>query len=65
MAETVYQVTIGERVLRVQLRRSDDGCFVRVDGGEERRVEIGASHGECLHDRGCVRIVPRPIGEEM
>jgi len=45
MAETVYQVTLGDRVLRVELRRAEDGCYVRVDGGEERRVEIGASHG--------------------
>ena len=48
MAETVYQVTIGDRVLRIQLRRSEDGSFVRVDGGEERRVDVGASHG-ALH----------------
>jgi biotin carboxyl carrier protein len=48
MADTVYQVTIGDRSLRIQIRRSDDGCFVRVDGGEERSVEIGASHGS-LH----------------
>ena len=45
MAETVYQVTIGDRVLRIQLRRGEDGSFVRVDGGEERRVDVGASHG--------------------
>jgi biotin carboxyl carrier protein len=44
-AESAYQVTIGERVLGVRLRRVEDTCFVRVDDGEERRVEIGAAHG--------------------
>jgi biotin carboxyl carrier protein len=48
MAETVYQVTIDDRVLRVAVRRGEDGCFVRVDGGEEKRVDIGPSHGS-LH----------------
>ena len=46
---TTYQVTIGERVLRVELRRvEDDGWTVRVDGGEERPVQVGVVHG-ALH----------------
>ncbi len=43
---TTYQVTIGERVLRVELRRiDDDGWTVRVDDGEEQPVQIGIVHG--------------------
>jgi biotin carboxyl carrier protein len=45
MPADVYQVTIGERVLRVQLRRTEDGCFVRVDDSQEQRAELGAVHG--------------------
>ena len=45
MTDTLYQVTIDDRVLRVRLRRTEAGCFVRVDGGDEQRVELGASHG--------------------
>src|SRR5919199_4108702 len=45
MTDTVYQVTIDDRVLRVQLRRTQAGCLVRVDDGDEQRVEMGASHG--------------------
>jgi propionyl-CoA carboxylase alpha chain len=45
MTETAYQVTIDDRVVRVQLRRTEAGCFVRVDGGDEQRVDLGASHG--------------------
>jgi propionyl-CoA carboxylase alpha chain len=42
---TTYQVTIGERVLSVQVRGSDDGVFVRVDDGAEVRAELHNLHG--------------------
>jgi biotin carboxyl carrier protein len=42
---TSYQVTIGERVLHVQLRRDGDGYLVRVDDSEERPVQLGTVHG--------------------
>lgn len=45
MAETSYQVTLGERVLRVQVRRDGDRTLVRVDDGEERPVQLGTVHG--------------------
>jgi biotin carboxyl carrier protein len=45
MAETSYQVTLGERTLRVQLRRDGDRLLVRVDDGEERPVQLGTVHG--------------------
>jgi len=45
MAETSYQVTLGERVLRVQVRRDGDRTLVRVDDGEERPVHLGTVHG--------------------
>ena len=45
MTQTAYQLTIDDRVLRVQIRRTEAGCFVRVDGGDEQRVDLGASHG--------------------
>lgn len=40
MPSTNYQVTIGERVLRVELRREGEAVFARLDGGDERRVEL-------------------------
>jgi biotin carboxyl carrier protein len=43
-----YQVTLGERVLRVQVRREADAAFVRVDEGEEVRVDWHLLHG-ALH----------------
>jgi acetyl/propionyl-CoA carboxylase alpha subunit len=43
-----YQVTVGERVLRVQVRREADAAFVRVDDGEEARVDWRSLHG-ALH----------------
>jgi hypothetical protein len=36
-----------------------------VPHADGRRVEIGAGRGERLHDRGGVRSVPGPIGEQM
>jgi biotin carboxyl carrier protein len=37
---TTYQVTLGARVLRVQLRRADEVVYVRVDDGDERPVAL-------------------------
>jgi biotin carboxyl carrier protein len=45
MAETTYQVTIGDRVLRVQLRREGDAVLARVDDGDSRPVDLRAVHG--------------------
>ncbi len=43
-----YQVTVGERVLRVQVRREAHAAYVRVDDGEEVRVDWRSLHG-ALH----------------
>jgi biotin carboxyl carrier protein len=40
-----YQVTLGERVLSVQLRTEGERIFVRVDDGEEQAVQLGTVHG--------------------
>ncbi|HYW88414.1 MAG TPA: biotin/lipoyl-containing protein [Chloroflexota bacterium] len=40
-----YQVTIGERTLRVSLRRESDALFARVDDGVEIRVQLDAVRG--------------------
>jgi acetyl/propionyl-CoA carboxylase alpha subunit len=45
MAETTYQVTLGERVLNVRVRQEGDGWLVRVDDGEERPVHLGTVRG--------------------
>jgi biotin carboxyl carrier protein len=45
MAARTYQVSLGERVLRVQVRREADAAYVRVDDGEEQPVELRALHG--------------------
>ncbi len=54
MVDIEYQVTLGERVLRVHLRRDGTDLFVRVDGGEERRASLspvrGALHSLLLDD---------------
>jgi 3-methylcrotonyl-CoA carboxylase alpha subunit len=41
MAVTTYQVTIGERVVRVQVQREGEHLLVRVDDGDERPVQLG------------------------
>ena len=43
-----YQVTVGERVLRVRLRSEADGVFVRVDDTAEVRADLRHLHGS-LH----------------
>ena len=45
MADTVYEVTVGERVVRVALRRSPDGLFARIDDGEARPVRLDTVRG--------------------
>jgi propionyl-CoA carboxylase alpha chain len=45
MPATTYQVTIGDRVLRVMLRREGDRTFVRVDDGEEQPAQLTTVHG--------------------
>jgi glutaconyl-CoA/methylmalonyl-CoA decarboxylase subunit gamma len=42
---TTYQVTVGERVVRVQLRRDGERVLARVDDGEERPVALQRVHG--------------------
>jgi len=41
----LYQVTVGERVMRVELRRAGDQFFARVDDGVEQLVELQQVHG--------------------
>jgi len=45
MPTRVYQVTVGERVLRVQVRREADSTSVRVDDGDETRADWRGLHG--------------------
>lgn len=40
-----YQVTIGERTLKVDLRREGDQMWARIDDGDERPVRLEALHG--------------------
>ena len=41
----LYQVTIGEKVVRVELRRAGERAFVRVDDGPEQPVQLQQVHG--------------------
>lgn len=45
MPETIYQVTVGERVVRVQVRHEGEHVLVRVDDGDERPVQLGTVRG--------------------
>ncbi len=45
MPGTLYQVTLGDSIVRVALRREGDLMFVRVDDAEERPVQLGQVHG--------------------
>jgi biotin carboxyl carrier protein len=45
MPERSYEVTVGERRLTVTLRQEDDQLFARVEGGEERPVELAHISG--------------------
>ena len=42
---STYQVTIGERVLRVRLRNAGEQLFAQVDDGPEQVVEPPAMRG--------------------
>jgi glutaconyl-CoA/methylmalonyl-CoA decarboxylase subunit gamma len=48
MPTRTYQVTVGERTLRVQVRREGIAAFVRVDDGGEMQVDWRTLHG-ALH----------------
>jgi len=41
----LYQVTLGERVVRVELRRAGEHFFARVDDGAEQAVKLEQVHG--------------------
>jgi propionyl-CoA carboxylase alpha chain len=45
MPATKYQVTLGDRVVQVRLRREGDHCFARIDDGEEQSVQLTTLHG--------------------
>ena len=62
----MYQVTIGERVRRVQVRRERDRLLVRMDDDEERPAQLGTVRGPLrwlvLGDR--VTELMAAVGEE-
>jgi biotin carboxyl carrier protein len=45
MPSTTYQVTLGERVVRVELRTDGEQLLARVDGGQEQPVELETIRG--------------------
>jgi biotin carboxyl carrier protein len=67
MAQTTYQVTLGERIVRVQLRRDGDRVLVRVDDGVERDVQLETVHGPLrslvLGDRSVELMAARVDGD--
>lgn len=42
---STYQVTIGERIFKIEVRSADEGVFVRVDESEETRADLRRLHG--------------------
>jgi biotin carboxyl carrier protein len=42
---TTYHVTIGERTLKVCVRRDDSRVLVAIDDGQEREVQLSTVHG--------------------
>ena len=64
-----YEVTIGERVLKVDVRSADDGFFVRVDEGDEVRADLrqlhGALHALSLDERRDEVMAVRGAGAEV
>jgi len=44
VSDTTYQVTVGDRVLRVQLQREGDDLLARVEDGEQQPVELRGVH---------------------
>jgi propionyl-CoA carboxylase alpha chain len=45
MSSTIYHVTLGERVMRIELRTDGERILARIDGGAERPVRLDAIHG--------------------
>src|SRR4051794_19677693 len=45
MPGTRYQVTLGERIVRVEVRREGDRLFARVDDQPEQSVQLEQVHG--------------------
>ncbi len=45
MPGTLYQVTLGERIVRVAVRRAGDRVFVRVDDDPEQPAQLEKVHG--------------------
>jgi biotin carboxyl carrier protein len=42
---TVYQVRLGERIVRVQVRRDGERMLVRVEDGQEQPARLATVHG--------------------
>jgi biotin carboxyl carrier protein len=42
----LYHVTLGEKVVRVELRRASDRLLARVDDGPEQPVQLQRVHGQ-------------------
>src|SRR5438067_10336987 len=42
---TTYEISIADRVLRVEVRRDDGQVFVRVGDADEVRAELRSLHG--------------------
>ena len=45
MAGTLYQVTLGEQIVRVEVRRTGDRLFVSIDDRPEQPVQLDQVHG--------------------
>jgi propionyl-CoA carboxylase alpha chain len=41
----LYQVTLGDRIVRVELRRAGDRVFVKVDDNQEQPIQLEQVHG--------------------
>lgn len=69
-AASVYQVTAGEQILTVTLRREGEHMFARVGEGPEQRVKLDVGHGTehvlTLGDRSQVLLARRSgVGVEV
>lgn len=45
MPATTYEVTLGERIVRVQVRQAGDRVLVSLDGGPEQPASLRTVHG--------------------
>jgi glutaconyl-CoA/methylmalonyl-CoA decarboxylase subunit gamma len=45
MATTLYQITIGDQIVRVEIRREGDRLFVKVDDDQEQPVQLQQVRG--------------------